>query len=48
MFGHSQKNLTFRGGISQKTNKEEELIKKGAWRVCRFKGACQERGGGVF
>ena len=32
------KNLTFRGEISQKTNKEEGLRKKGAWAVCRFKG----------
>ena len=29
--------------ISQKTNKEEGLPKRGAWKVCRFKGGGMSR-----
>ena len=43
------KNITFRGGIWQKANKEEGLHKKeGLGQFADLRGACQERGGGSF
>ena len=43
----SLKNLTFRGGSSQKTDIEGGCLEKGAWTVCRLRGAWQDRGGVV-
>ena len=40
-------NVWLSGGL-QKTKIEGGLPKKGAWTVCQYKGAWQERGVGVF
>ena len=49
IFGHSLKNLTFRAGISQKTNKEEGLHKKrGLDSFQIYRRTCEERGGWQF
>ena len=43
------KNLFFRGGILQKTNKEEGLPKKGGpGQFADLRGVCRERGDGGF
>ena len=43
----SLKNPTFSGGL-RKTNimEGEDCLKRGAWTVCKFRGAWQVRGGG--